>query len=129
MWSACLLFSSACAFSPLSAHARHRVPVGATRTTHPFSSGAAAVADEVCILDDVTCSYSPEDIDTRFADEPLAVAGRVAEVAAALARVRFAGDDGAKAAPPVTHAARRAAARKPCRMVVSSFGAKSRPEV
>ena len=40
---------------------------------------------------------------------------------------RSAGDDGAKAAPPVTHAARRAAARKPCRMVVPSFGAKSLP--
>jgi len=60
----------------------------------PVLSAAAAIADEMCNLDNVACTYDPADIDARFADEPFAVAGRVAEVTAALARVKLAGDDG-----------------------------------
>ena len=56
---------------------------------------ARAAVDEVCDLEQVTCSYDPEEIDARFADEPLAVAARIADVSLAFARVKLADDDGA----------------------------------
>ena len=56
-----------------------------------------APADEACDLDskDQLCSYNPAEIDARFEDEPIAVAGRVATVALAAGRIKLADDDGA----------------------------------
>jgi len=50
-----------------------------------------------CDLDEpaVLCAYDPEEIDARFEEEPLAVAGRVADVLLAFAKVKLADDNGA----------------------------------
>ena len=51
---------------------------------------------DTCVLDDTVraCDYDASSIDSRFADDPLHVAGRVATIAFAAARVKLAGDDG-----------------------------------
>ena len=84
-----LLLPAACGF-----HTAISPATNAPSRTAPVLSAATAIADEMCNLDNVACTYDPADIDARFADEPFAVAGRVAEVTAALARVKLAGDDG-----------------------------------
>ena len=51
---------------------------------------------DICDLDDAEtlCTYDGAEIDARFADRPLEVAGRVADIALAALRVKLAGDDG-----------------------------------
>ena len=51
---------------------------------------------DICDLDDAEtlCTYDGAEIDARFADQPLEVAGRVADIALAALRVKLAGDDG-----------------------------------
>lgn len=81
------------AFSPHSAVVRHGLVVGSTPRFAPVRAATATIADELCTLDDIVCTYDPDEIDERFANDPLAVAGRVAEVTAAFTRVKLAGDD------------------------------------
>jgi len=56
-----------------------------------------ATADqEGCVLDTLDrCRYDPEAIDRRFANDPLTVAGRIATIVAAVAKIKLANDDGA----------------------------------
>jgi hypothetical protein len=72
--------------------------VSAVSTARPFSQRhpriIAVVAEELCDLEGVACAYDPEEIDRRFADEPLAVAARLADVMAAFTRIKLAEGDG-----------------------------------
>ena len=57
--------------------------VGSARCSAPRRTAPIfldAFADEVCSLEGVACAYDPDEIDARFEKQPLAVAGRVAEV-------------------------------------------------
>ena len=61
---------------------------------------------DICDLDDAAnplCVAGAE-IDPRFADKPLEVAGRVADIALAALRVKLAGDDGGETLRGVGHA-------------------------
>ena len=60
-------------------------------------SADAASSDEGCDLDAraALCTYDRAAINARFRDEPLEVAGRLASVAVAVARVNLAHDEGA----------------------------------
>ena len=84
------------ASAPATAHegfiqVRSTAAAAAARMT-----AAASATDEACDLDEPStlCAYDPQDIDARFADEPLAVVGRIADVLAAFARVKLADDGG-----------------------------------
>ena len=71
--------------------------VGSARCSVPQRTAPIfldAFADEVCSLEGVACAYDPDEIDARFEKQPLAVAGRVAEVLGAYGRVKLAGEDG-----------------------------------
>ena len=90
-----LLLSSlvAAAHSFTASAARHpRISSGRVS-----SSAAAAPPEEACDLDEPSalCGYDPEAIDARFADEPLEVARRLADISLAVVKVKFADDDGA----------------------------------
>ena len=68
------------------------------RTRASIRLGAATTATVVdeCDVEDETCvsRYDPVALDARFADSPLEVVGRVAQVLGAVVKVRLAGDDG-----------------------------------
>ena len=56
----------------------------------------ATAAQDGCVLDTLDrCRYDPEAIDRRFANDPLTVAGRIATIVAAVAKIKLANDDGA----------------------------------
>lgn len=73
-------------------------PTVSPADTEVGTVGTVDAVDHVdtCVLDDTVrvCDYDASSIDSRFADDPLQVAGRVATIAFAAARVKLAGDDG-----------------------------------
>ena len=94
-----MLVLTPCLTLTWSASPHHRIhqsqPRGGAAARHAITTSVAAL-DE-CAIDDplVLCKYDPEADDARFANEPLAVAARLASIGVAAARIKLADDDGA----------------------------------
>ena len=75
----------------------HRLHQSQPRSRHAITANVAAVDEALCSIDDplVLCKYDPDEIDARFANEPLEVAARLASIGVAAARIKLADDDGA----------------------------------